>query len=80
MLAMPWLAATPFCGEVSYEITARNVLKGKVKKIADGVVNTEVVVELPGGQEIVLIITKSSSQSLVLRWARMSTPSSRRVV
>jgi molybdopterin-binding protein len=47
-------------------ISARNVLKGKVKKITEGAVNSEVVVELPGGQEIVAIITKSSVQSLGL--------------
>lgn len=48
------------------KISARNVLKGKVKRIAPGAVNTEVVVELPGGAEVVSIITKSSAESLGL--------------
>jgi molybdopterin-binding protein len=48
------------------KISARNVLKGKVKKIVPGAVNTEVVVELPGGAEVVSIITKSSAESLGL--------------
>ncbi len=48
------------------KLSARNVLKAKVKKITDGTVNTEVIVELPGGQEVVSIITKKSSQSLGL--------------
>ena len=48
------------------KISARNVLKGKVKKIVHGAVNTEVVVELPGGQELVSIITKSSAERLAL--------------
>jgi molybdopterin-binding protein len=48
------------------KISARNVLKGKVKKIVPGAVNTEVVVELPGGAEVVSIITKSSAESLSL--------------
>ena len=39
-----------------------NVLKGTVKTITEGAVNTEVVVELPGGQEIVSMITKSSAR------------------
>ncbi len=47
-------------------ISARNVLKGKVKKITDGAVNTEVVVEVLGGQEVVSMITKSSAHSLGL--------------
>lgn len=47
-------------------ISARNVLKGKVKKLTPGAVNSEVVVELPGGVEIVSIITKTSQESLGL--------------
>jgi molybdopterin-binding protein len=48
------------------KLSARNVLKGTIKNITEGTVNTEVVVELPGGQEIVSIITKSSAQHLGL--------------
>ena len=48
------------------EISARNVLKGKVKSVQHGAVNTEVVVELLGGAEVVSIITKSSAEKLGL--------------
>jgi len=48
------------------KISARNVLKGTVKHLTDGAVNTEVVVELPGGIEIVSIITKHSAEALEL--------------
>ena len=48
-------------------ISARNILKGKVKKVVPGAVNSEVVVELPGGAEIVSIITKSSARNLGLK-------------
>jgi len=48
------------------KISARNVFKGKVKQITDGAVNTEVVVELPGGIEVVSIITKHSAEALEL--------------
>jgi len=48
------------------KISARNVLKGKVKKVSHGAVNSEVIVELPGGIEIVSIITKESAQVLNL--------------
>ena len=48
------------------KISARNTLKGKVKSIIDGAVNTEVIVELPGGTEVVSIITKTSAHNLGL--------------
>ena len=48
------------------KISARNVLKGTVKTVTHGAVNSEIVVELPGGQEIVSIITKSSAERLKL--------------
>jgi molybdopterin-binding protein len=48
------------------KISARNVLKGKVKTVKTGAVNDEIVVELPGGSEVVSIITKSSAESLGL--------------
>ena len=47
-------------------ISARNALKGKVTNVAHGAVNTEVTIELPGGTEIVSIITKSSAERLKL--------------
>jgi molybdopterin-binding protein len=37
-----------------------------VKQVAPGAVNTEVTIELPGGTEIVSIITKSSAERLHL--------------
>jgi len=48
------------------KLSARNVFKGKVKSIIEGSVNDEIVVELPGGQEVVSMITKSSAKSLGL--------------
>ena len=48
------------------KISARNMLKGKVKQVNPGAVNTEVVIELPGGAEIVSIITRTSADNLGL--------------
>jgi molybdopterin-binding protein len=48
------------------KLSARNVLKGKVKSVQHGTVNSEVVVELAGGDEIVAMITKSSAENLGL--------------
>jgi molybdopterin-binding protein len=47
-------------------LSARNVLKGKVKKIVHGSINSEVVIELRGGDEVTAIITKESVASLKL--------------
>ncbi|MGZ3606012.1 MAG: TOBE domain-containing protein, partial [Thermodesulfobacteriota bacterium] len=44
------------------KISARNVLKGKVKSIKHGSVNSEVTIGLAGGAQIVSIITKKSAQ------------------
>ncbi len=48
------------------KLSARNVLKGKVIKVTDGAVNTEVVLELPGGAQVVSIITRESAHNLGL--------------
>jgi len=48
------------------KISARNILKGKVKQVSPGAVNTEVIIELPGGFEIVSIITRESADKLGL--------------
>jgi molybdopterin-binding protein len=49
------------------KLSARNVLKGKVKKVVSGMVNSEIVIELPGGTEIISIITKTSAETLNLK-------------
>jgi molybdopterin-binding protein len=46
------------------KISARNVLKGKIVKIVRGAVNAEVTLELPGGIQVVSIITISSVDTL----------------
>ena len=49
------------------KLSARNVLKGKVKSIKPGAVNSEVVIQLAGGFEIVSVMTKASNQNLGLK-------------
>ena len=46
--------------------SARNILKGKVKRVTHGLVDSEITVELPGGTEIVSTINKSSAEHLGL--------------
>lgn len=48
------------------QISARNILSGRVKSVTFGVVSAEVVVELSGGQEIVSVVTKRSAEELGL--------------
>jgi molybdopterin-binding protein len=47
-------------------ISARNILKGKIVKVVRGAVNAEVTIELPGGTQLVSIITNSSVENLDL--------------
>ncbi len=49
------------------KLSARNVLKGKVVKVMLGAVNAEVTIQLPGGEQIVSIITVTSVESLGLK-------------
>jgi molybdopterin-binding protein len=49
------------------KLSARNVLKGKVKNVLQGTVNSEVTIELPGGIEVVAMITKASAQRMGLK-------------
>ena len=49
------------------KVSARNVLKGKVKSVEHGSVNSEIVLQLPGGTEVVSIITKTAAQNLGLK-------------
>jgi len=52
------------------KLSARNILKGKVVKIVPGAVNAEVTLQLPGGEQIVSIITNGSVESLGLKVGR----------
>jgi len=49
------------------KLSARNLLEGKVVKVVKGVVNSEVTIELPGGEKLVSIITNASVASLGLK-------------
>ena len=49
------------------KLSARNILRGKVVKIVKGAVNSEVTLELPGGIQVVSVITNQSVKSLSLK-------------
>ncbi|MFC1924649.1 molybdopterin-binding protein [Chloroflexota bacterium] len=48
------------------KISARNMLKGKVKEVKKGAVNSVVILELAGGEEVVSVITNDSVDRLAL--------------
>ena len=48
------------------QISARNSLKGTIKSIEDGAVNSQIIIELVGGLEVVSIITRDSAERLNL--------------
>jgi molybdopterin-binding protein len=48
------------------KISARNMLKGKVKSITPGAVNTEVLIEIAGSAQVVSIVTKTAAEGLGL--------------
>jgi len=48
------------------KLSARNILKGKVVRVIHGAVNSEVTIELPGGTQLVSIITNTSVDTLGL--------------
>ncbi len=52
-------------------ISARNMLKGKVKSIVHGAVNTEVVVELPGWLVAVFAWLSEFQSMLALELSRL---------
>ncbi len=49
------------------KFSARNQIKGTVKQVTPGAVNSEVVIETANGETIVSIITKESAENLGLK-------------
>jgi molybdopterin-binding protein len=49
------------------KVSARNLIKGKVKQVEIGAVNAEVTLEIAPGVEVTSIITKSSAENLGIK-------------
>ncbi|MCJ7524150.1 MAG: molybdopterin-binding protein [Candidatus Aminicenantes bacterium] len=49
------------------KISARNVFKGKIAEINPGNVNTEVIIDIPGGFKVVSMISRNSAAHLNLK-------------
>lgn len=48
------------------KISARNVLKGNILEVKDGAINSEVTMELAGGETLVAVVTCDSVKNLKL--------------
>lgn len=48
------------------QVSARNTFTGTIHSVGDGAVNSQVTLELPGGDLLVAIVTRGSVQSLGL--------------
>jgi molybdate transport system regulatory protein len=53
-------------GDDGARYSARNRLAGAIARIAPGAVNTEVVIELPGGATVAAIVTRDSAEAMEL--------------
>jgi molybdenum-pterin binding domain len=49
------------------KVSARNLIPGTIKEVTQGAVNSEVVIEVAPGIEVVSIITKHSVDSMGLK-------------
>lgn len=49
------------------KLSARNIIKGRVKKVNHGTLNSEVIVGLPNDLEIVSVVTKAALENLGLK-------------
>ncbi|MFP5257562.1 MAG: molybdopterin-binding protein [Acidobacteriota bacterium] len=48
------------------KVSARNLVPGKIKSITNGMVSSEVVIEIAPGVEIVSVVTKHSVEAMRL--------------
>ncbi len=56
-----------------YRISARNQLQGTITDLKPGTVNTEVDIELSGGQKVAATVTNDSVEALGLRKGQSAT-------
>ena len=64
------IVVTDFGG---YRLSARNQLSGTVAQVKPGAVNTEVDIELKGGEQVTATVTNDSIETLGLRKGQTAT-------
>ncbi|ADK81218.1 TOBE domain-containing protein [Sediminispirochaeta smaragdinae] len=48
------------------KLSARNQIRGNITQLRKGAVNSEIVIQLPGGEELVSVITNTSAERMNL--------------
>lgn len=64
LIKAPWVMLMTDDSDI--RLSARNCLPGKVLSVTDGAVNTEVAIELAGGDKVYSIVTRDAVQELGL--------------
>lgn len=66
LIKASWIIVAVEDAGAPIKVSARNRLAGVVSSLSPGAVNTEVVIELKGGQSVAAIVTRASAQALGL--------------
>lgn len=62
LIKAPWVILA--AAEDGLRVSARNCLRGEVVAVDEGAVNSEVVLQLPGGKRLTAVVTKESVAAL----------------
>jgi len=74
LIKAPWvIVGVDEPGQPSLKLSARNCLRGTITRLVPGAVNSEVIIELPGGTALAAIVTNDAVQDLGLA---VGTPAS----
>ncbi len=73
LIKASWIIVATEDADAPMKLSARNQLRGIVSNLSPGAVNTEVLIELKGGQTVAAIITKASAESLGLAPGKPAT-------
>ncbi|NMG67502.1 transporter [Azoarcus indigens] len=65
LVKAPWVMVMTEADGIT--LSARNTLRGTVKSVENGAVNSEVLISLPGGTEVAAVVTKDAVGELGLR-------------
>lgn len=66
LIKASWIIVAVDDAGAPMKLSARNRLSGKVSQLSPGAVNTEVVIELKGGQSVAAVVTNASAKTLGL--------------
>lgn len=65
LIKAPWVMIMTESSD--FRLSARNCLEGNVTRVIEGAVNSEVIIQLPGGAEVCSVITREAVDELGLK-------------